>query len=402
MKKTLLILLFVSIALTFAGCFLPSENVPGITQDPTASSTNETLDITANPNEFEQKPMIAVSLSAVNETESAEDGAVIFNYSYQNMSLIVPDPEVADKVIVDFLNRIDQTAEHAAQILEAAKTDYPVNPNWSPYFCKITYEPVRIDTGILSLAGSYTTYSGGVHPQNSCLSANYDLITGNVLRLSDILTDESAADTLYRYVIEALNRQKDENFLYDGFESTVQERMDYATSGEECWYFSHTGLCIYFSPYEIAPYASGVIIAEIPYAQLTGILNDAYFPAEAESSSGMVLPDTFNEEDLERFTQFSEVVLDNSGNKFLLYTESAVNHIRIETGTLNEDSTQFVPEQTVFAAYSLTPGDAIMVESAATGGMPNLRLSYHTAQRTIRYYIDFDVEFGNPVLVEES
>ena len=402
MKKTLLIPLFVSIVLTLVGCSLPKDIIQGTMQDPTTSSTNETLDITTNPNEFEQKPMIAVSLPAVNETESAEDGTVIFNYSYQNMSLIVPDPEVADKVIVDFLNRIDQTAGHATQILDAARSAYSDNAQWTPYLCKIAYDPVRIDAGILSLIGSYTSYSGTPHPEKSYLAVNYDLVTGKVLSFEDILTADSVADTLYQYVIDSLRIHKDENSLYEGFETTVREHFDHILINDECWYFSQTGLCFYFSPYEIAPYASGVIVAEIPYDKLTGILNEAYFPAEAESSTGMVLPDTFIEKDLERFTQFSEVVLDNSGNKFLLYTESVVNHIRIETGVLNEDGTQFKPEQTVFAAYSLTPGDAIMVESAATGGMPNLRLSYYTAEKMIRYYIDFDVEFGNPVLVEES
>lgn len=400
MKKTLLLLLSVTLLVSFTGCSLPESNTPQSTTLPSTSEmTPETTEETDTT--FEQKPMIAVSLPVIDQAEYAEDGTKLFQYSYRNMSLIVPDPEVADKVIVDFLNRIDQTADHADQILQAAKSAYAGSSQWTPYLCQIGYDPMRMDAGVLSLMGSYTSYSGTPHPEKSYLSVNYDLLTGNVLSLDDILTEDSAADTLYQYIIEDLNLQKGDKFLYEGFESTVRERFDLKNTNDTCWYFSQTGLCFYFSPYEIAPYSSGVIIVEVPYSKLTGILDDAYFPSEAEYGSGSIFTETFSEHDLDRFTQFSEVVLDNSGNKSLLYTEGVVNQIMIETGSWDANGTEFIPEYTVFAAYSLTPGDAIMVESAAANKLPNLRLSYSTADGTVHSYIVFEGEPQKPVLTEE-
>lgn len=400
MKNILLVFLAFCLLLSFAGCSLPEvernqNTTVAATVETEIPTTEETIEV------FEQKPMIAVSLPVVEQEETSEDGTVIFRYSYRNMSLIVPDPEVADKVILDYLNRIDHTTVLAQQISEAAKTAYSGNSQWTPYLCQIGYDPMRIDAGILSLFGSYTEYSGTPHPEKSYLSINYDLLTGNVLNLDDILTADFATDTLYQYVIDILSAQKDENNLYNGFETIVQERFHSEQASDMCWYFSQTGLCFYFSPYEIAPYASGVITAEIPYEKLTGILNDAYFPSEFECGSNDILQETFNENALDKFTQFSEVILDDSGNKILLYTEGVISHIQIEVGYWNTDNTEFTPEYTVFSAYSLTPGDAIMVESKATKKMPNLRLSYNTLDGTERYYIDFDIEFGNPVLVEE-
>lgn len=398
MKNTLLILLTISILLSFSGCSLPVSND---FQAASTSTENKLSSTTTEPpaEEFEQKDMIAVSLPVINKAEQAEDGTTIFRYSYRNMSLIVPDPEVADKVIVDFLNRIDQTADHASQILNAAKSAYAGSSQWTPYLCQISYDPMRIDPGVLSLMGSYATYSAAAHPESSYLSVNYDLVTGNVLSLDDILTDASATDTLYPYIIQALNLQKAEKFLYEGFEDTVKGQFDCNSASVDCWYFSQTGLCFYFSPYEIAPYASGVITVEIPYDKLTGILNDAYFPSETECGSSNVTVETFNEQDSGKFTQFSEVVLDSSSNKILLHTDGAVTHVQIETGSWNADGTVFTPAQTVFSAYSLTPGDAIMVESALSDTLPNLRVSYNSADGTMIYYIALN---GNqPVLVAE-
>lgn len=401
MKNYLLFILIVCLAFNFAGCSLPSAETPTDTQTMNPTTTEEPTTVTTAPvaETFDQKPMIAVSLPVVDQTQHAEDGTLIYRYSYRNMSLIVPDPEVADKVIVDFLNRIDQTANHAAQILEAAKAAYPVSTQWTPYLCQIDYDPMRIDPGVLSLMGSYASYSGTPHPEKNYLSVNYDLVTGSVFTLDDILTGDTATDTLCSYIIQELNRQKDEKFLYEDFEGTVKEQFDRNTTSIDSWYFSQTGLCFYFSPYEIAPYASGVITAEIPYDKLSGILNDAYFPSEIECGSSKLIAAPFSENDLEKFTQFSEVVLDTSGNKILLYTNGAVSNIQIETGSWNADGTVFTPEQTVFAAYRLTPGDATMVESTITNNLPNLRLSYNTTNGTVRNYITFNN--NQPVLTEE-
>lgn len=403
MKKNLLFTLFICLALSIAGCSVhcPAE-IPTVTQTTNVTATDESTTVTTAPTTevFEQKPMIAVSLPVTEQTEYAEDGTMIFRYSFQNMSLIVSDPEVADKIIVDFLNRIDQTADEATQILTAAKNAYKDNEQWIPYLCQITYNPVRIDTSVLSLMGNFTNYSGLPHPEKYYPSVNYDLLTGDVLCFDDIITDDSASDTIYQYVIEELNTQKEENALYEGFEDTVKDRFAHKTSDEDFWYFSQTGLCFYFWPYEIAPYASGIINAEIPYDKLSGVLNDAYFPSETECGSSEIIAATFSEEDLSRFTQFSEVVLDTSGNKILLYTEGAVNHIQIESGIWNAEGTQFFPEQTVFSAYRLTPGDAIMVESAMTNTLPNLRLSYNTASGTVINYIT--LSNNQPILTDAN
>lgn len=390
MKKMVFAIVCITMVMWISGCAHPSNNAPSntttaIPNTESSLSTTQHTDATTQTEDvpvqqIPQSPMVSVSVPITTETETAQDGTVIFNYAYQNMSLIVPDPEVADNVIVDFLNRVDKAAEQAEIIRTAAKENYTSGQLQTPYLCQIIYEPARIDHSILSLLGRYVGYSGSAHPEILYQSANYDLITGNVLTLSHIITPETTADTLCRLIIDALIAQEEKQ-LYEGFETTVEERFAGSISSEESWYLSSEGLCFYFSPYEIAPYASGVIIAQIPYSDLVGILDDSYFPAELENATGSLFIENYDEDSLEPFSQFSEVILDENGEKYLLYTDKSVYDIRLNVNS--EESG--LPAYTAFSAYSLTPGDAITVQAPINKKI-SLSVFCRTGDNTIEEY----------------
>lgn len=390
MKRTISLLILICLFLSFTGC--NTNPAPAADSTPPAVSTSPapTSDPTvpeATDIVFTQEPMVSVALPITEETCTAEDGALLFSYTYQNMSLITQDPDVGDKVIIDFLNRIDGTFSDAQNVLAAAQAAYPDSENWNPYLYQILFSPTRIDHGVLSLFGSNASYSGGSHPMYASESINYDLVTGEVLSLQDILTEDADIDTLCQLVIEALGAVAAEKSLYSGFEMTVEELFFRDFEITEPWYFSQNGMCFYFSPYEIAPYASGVINAEVPYEKLVGILNDAYFPSERHIATGTVEAVLFEETDLDQFTQIAELILNEGGQKVLLHTDKFVYDVRLEAGSWSANGDLFTPTATVLAAAHLSPGDAIMVEAFVSDTLPNLRLSYQTGDETIQHYI---------------
>lgn len=383
MKKIFALLLAVCVLMSICGC----RKQPALTQESTGTTTLPTE--TTMPTEetvpvVSQAPMVSVALPAIKESAVAEDMTPIFSYEYQNMQLTVPDPEIADKVIVDFLTRMDDAAKAAEEIHDKAKTAYKSPEGWNAYLYRVSYDTMRIDHGILSLFGSATSYTGTPHPEHECLSVTYDLVTGNVLPLNGALAENASVDQLCQYVIEALSAVKDEKYLYEDFGKTVKSRISGDLSGVYNWYFSQTGLCIYFAQYEIAPYASGIITAEVPYSKLVGIIDDAYFPPERVAVDGTVLVAMFDDSALEKFSQFAEVVVDYEGDTVLLYTDGTVYDIRLETGSFPYVGAAFVPDHTVFAALSLTPGDAIMVQTDLT---QRLRLTYQSGNETVSLFI---------------
>ena len=386
MRRSIAFILASLMLCAMAGC---SQDIPQQTQNTSHTTESDTAEDTAAVNTelvISQQPMAAVSVPAVTETKAADDGTALFTYTYQSMSLTLPDAEVADKVIVDFLNRVDKTRDTADSILSSAQANYSGTSGWTPYLCHITYSPTRIDQGVLSLFGSNVTYTGASHPDRTCVSANYDLITGDILTLGSILTHVDAVEPLCQLVIEKLDALADEKYLRNGYQDTVYQRFAGEESYDEDWYFSDVGLCFYFAPYEIAPYSSGVIIAGIPYSELAGIIADAYFPAEQQAFSGTVEIQPFDSADLAQFTQITELILDNNGKMLLMYTETAVQDLRI---TIADPSTGEI--YTAFASQYLTPGDAIMVQ-ASQEVLAAMQLTFQSGSDVITHPITEYVE----------
>ena len=374
--------------LIMCGC----ANTPGSTM----ASGNETTETTTVPSTTEitpsvpdQKPMISVSMPVTTEEAAAEDGTVIFRHIYQSMELIIPDPEIADAVILDYLAKTD-SEDAAAVIAEQAKDAYSANPeNWVSYLAQSTYAPQRIDSGILSLFGSEATYTGGAHAEAVYRGISYDLVTGKELTLENVLTQSMTKEVLARLVIESLTAQKEKKNIWDGFEAAVTSRFSDSYLNDRDWFFSTTGLCFFFPPYEISPYASGAVVAEIPYGKLPGLVEDACFPAELEPAYGKLEATIFENTDLTKYTQISEVNLTESGGKILLHTEYSVHNLRIEQGQWSADGASFVPQNTVFHALYLTPGDAIMINGDYTEALPALRITYENNEGTVQEFLSF-------------
>ena len=137
----------------------------------------------------------------------------------------------------------------------------------------------------------------------------------------------------------------------------VRSRLDGDENLYEDFFFTTTGLSFFFSPYEIAPYASGIITVEIPYNELPGLIYDGYFPAEREQIYGSMHTGSFMSTDMEQFDNMAEVTLVTGEEIMVVYPEGRVEDIRI---VLPGDGIN-VPEYTVFAAFEMSDKDAVVI-----------------------------------------
>lgn len=385
MKTHIFIPILLAVFSLLAACSpleLPDSNTQ-TSESPTAPIT-ESVTLATTPTTEEptqplvpQGPMITVSLPVTTELGKAEDGTVIFSYTFQNISLITQDPDIADIVIIDFLNRIDTTRLNADRIYSMAQSAYAGQSDWSAYMSTISYDPKRVDRGILSLFGTHAGFYGSTHPETVYSAINYDLVTGLPLALGDILSESISAEALQDLILSFLKENEKSLNLFDDYTETVNTHFSSGTI-QNSWYFTNNGLCFYFVPYEIAPYSKGVVTAEIPYAQLVGILNDSFFPAEQDTASGSLFSQPFTADSLTRFNRFTEVILDSNGMQHLLYTDHQVRNVRIESGIWSATGSFYTPQYTVFAASDLYPGDALMLQADFSSEYPALRISWET------------------------
>lgn len=406
MKKTAIILL--ALLLMLAGCQQPSQEIPET--DPAVIETDpvvpeETIEATEAPTVpeevvYEQQTMYAVSMPLVTESVSAEDGNPVFSHTYQNMQLTLQDPEVANRIIVDFLNRLDEVHNRTQDAVTAAQQQYSAGENWVTHYIDICYSTARIDQVILSLYGIEGIYSGEGRPIQVCHGANYSMLTGEVLSLGSILTHVDAKEQLVDAVIQTAASLADDLQLYGDYAECIRQRFDTEESFDEDWYFTDQGLCFYFAPYEIAPYSTGIVILELPYSQLTGIITDEFFPPESEETKGSIQALHFADADMSQYTQIAEVITDADGGMYLLYAQGAISDLYIESGSWNQDGTQFIPDCTIFASASLTPGDGVMVQSFIPDTMPRLRITYRSGEETVSLFLFESGKDGSVLLIE--
>lgn len=405
MKQTLSLILALCLCFTLAACGSDPEPTTVPTAEPATDPTVPSTDTPTEPIQTDNTeqtgvtveygiPMTAISITEETEITTGKNDTPVFEYTYQNIRLVLPDSEMAMDLTLDILNRIDGTRDAANDLMNDAVAENPAYP----YTFSIIYEPQRLDSGVLSLFGRQSIYSGGsvFHAGHGM---TYDLTTGEALTLADVLEDSVTADVICPLVIDAIRALPEEYYIFDDFETTVEDRFAVDFRPDAGWHLSDEGLCFTFLPYEVAPNSTGFVHALIPYEKLSGILKDAYFPAERVTPDGELEISAFLEENADSYDQFAELNLDRTGGSYLLHSTGLIYDLVIETGYWNMDGTVFTPEKTVFAAGSLIPSDAVKIQTDIPDGMPHLRITYTGANGRVTVYLSASGEDGSPLLL---
>lgn len=203
---------------------------------------------------------ISIKLKYPFVKEGKENVQKAINEFIKSMLLesIVPD---SDKNISDFDAAADQLIKYYQDQLKEFP-DYEMS--WE----------VEVD-GTAEVVNNFAvitlpTYSnlGGAHPNHHITIANFDLSTGNELKLRELIKDTKAFQALaQKRFIEARISEYDlgevnidDFFFGEGF----QMPENFAVKNE--------GLFFYYNPYEAAPYTLGTTEFIISYKDLKGII----------------------------------------------------------------------------------------------------------------------------------
>ena len=147
------------------------------------------------------------------------------------------------------------------ELLAIAREDAGQREDFSGYSTDSSVQIVRADQKVFSFINEGYSYTGGAHGNGGTRGYSFDTETGEALLLSDVVTDKEA---FTEYLISRLEEEyASEDMLLEGWQDQVRAE----TGQEESLSFSLTesGMRVYFSPYEIAPWAAGTITLDIPY-----------------------------------------------------------------------------------------------------------------------------------------
>lgn len=360
MKRTVLFILILS--MVFCGCSTqPEPTAPATTQTDPAPSTEETVTDTTGPLLSDYTaPLVSFSAPLVVEHYGKNS---LLTYTCQQMELRLEDPQVSDSVTLELVNHSDFSRSTGPRLLaEAEATGQPTD-------LTLLHTPARLDRGILSLVSTQVVSGNGIRATGAMESATFDLISGKQLSLKDVLTPQYDAELLTQAILSALAPLAKEGQLYSDYAYVVTELFSSNTPVDQ-WYLSNQGLCFYFAPYEIAAYNLGFVTAEIPYDALPGLLRETYFPGEVLGLVGN-LKCSKDISLLQEQKQFRDLILDSSGEKWILAVDGAVEELRIEN-----------TQATLFAAATLCQGDALVIQANAET-LNSLFVSYRSGGETV-------------------
>ena len=378
--KFLSLVLCGALIFALAGC----TQQPAVTTPTTIPTTQETTlettlaTTTATATEYVDDsvayhaPMSAISMPAVTAISEAANGTPLLTYTYQGLTLFLQEAAVADQIFLDYQNRLDGFHATARTLNTSAAGAYTGQDDWEPYSLQVQYQPIRFDETVLSFFATEVLYDGNSHGNTANFALTYDLLTGKALGIRDILVANYSADDLVALIVNGLAQYEADEVLFPDYAQLIADMFS-TNRPVENWYFAPDGLCFFFNPYEIAPYSAGLIVSKVPYDALSGLLKDGYFPAEVVSFAGTPKIVKFRDANTENITTYAELILDTSGEEYLLCANGTMLNVRIEAIS-GESSCA------VFAATAISKTDAVLIQCS---DLSSLRLTYESQGQTV-------------------
>ncbi|MBQ3378635.1 MAG: DUF3298 domain-containing protein [Clostridia bacterium] len=152
----------------------------------------------------------------------------------------------------------------ALELIELLGDDFYRNETKNEFYVR------RADSRALSLLCFAYSYTGGAHGMYAYYGVNYDPESGEELNLTDVIADTSLLPDAVR---EKMSEQCGDAEFFDDLEigDYVAEHIDTLS-----WTLDYDAVTLYFSPYEIAPYAYGEITVKLPFCEYPDLVKSEY------------------------------------------------------------------------------------------------------------------------------
>ncbi|MBQ9733857.1 MAG: DUF3298 domain-containing protein, partial [Clostridia bacterium] len=142
----------------------------------------------------------------------------------------------------------------------------------------------RADDRILSLVCEFDAYWGGAHPSYGLACINYDPDSGRELLIGDVVEDWESLPSVLGDVLT-------ENYPDMGYEDYETILSDFLETDYN-WSMDYQGISFYFNPYDIAPYASGLLEARIWFDEYPELFCGEFLETP-EGAWAVELPDSY-------------------------------------------------------------------------------------------------------------
>lgn len=185
--------------------------------------------------------------------------------------------DIAQRMNMVFEQQHTTNQEEIQKKADAAKESYQGLPKeereiWSGYGYGMSYKVAHVSVRLLSIEAEGYDWEGGAHPNTWTSAYCFDVQSGDLLSLADVLTDEKRVrEVVSQHILDTITKDPYKDALLDDYESYVNDVMT-----ENTFYLNDKGLVVICNPYMVTAYAAGTIKVEVPYGELSGIINERF------------------------------------------------------------------------------------------------------------------------------
>ncbi|WP_031550623.1 DUF3298 and DUF4163 domain-containing protein [Oribacterium sp. FC2011] len=152
----------------------------------------------------------------------------------------------------------------------------------------------RSDSNIFSVSASNYSFLGGAHGNTVITGFNVDPKTGEVLKISDVVTDKDA-------FIDAVDKQLHEEYpdieeglVVEDLKTAISDLYDGKDDMNLQFYMTHDALVTVFSAYDITAYAYGPEFVSLYYTDSADFLNEKYLKTTKDYAAEIGLDAPFS------------------------------------------------------------------------------------------------------------
>lgn len=302
MKKRMLLLgMAIWMAAALTGCGNDTtdstDQATAVDQEQSENATEETqTDGSQTDANIEQAATGAPMIQMEKQQKDwhSDDGSKwLMHAETQRLQVDIPGNDAAAQKINDwseadastFWENAEKTSEYAENDLESMSTVSGMEDlgTYSYYYSSFqSYNVMRADSQVISLRSYNNDYAGGVHGDYAYYGTTFDTMTGEELKIQDIVTD---MPSFRRQATKDIDKYLQENYsdgLFEDYQDTVEQIWE-SEDGFN-WYLNESGIMVIFNPYAVGPYAMGSVTVPLPYSAYASYLNQDYTMPETTSA----------------------------------------------------------------------------------------------------------------------
>ncbi len=217
-------------------------------------------------------PKSIVKRENIKNLYKAEDGKIILTSNFTYPFIInTSNPNFEQLVNTYFENKVNEMKDYEKDSYLSAKNFYESFPETSllPYTMEVNFSTEYNSDKLLSFKLLSNSYLGGAHSNPMTKGVTFDSVNNNVITFDKMYVDDTkTVNSTLNYLIEEYiedNNMQDSLFPY--------EKGSLPLPYKDNFFITKTGVTYIYNPYEIAPYATGIIFISIPYIKLANILS---------------------------------------------------------------------------------------------------------------------------------